>query len=258
MRRKDACISQTNTCMSYAEEDAPNEYVHVICWRRMHAWAKRIRACHMRRRLACISQTNTCMWYAEEDVCISQTNTCMSYAEEDACISQTNTCMSYEEEDACISQTNTCMSYEEEDACISQGSGQKSSGNPVTCAGPARCTSSKAQTPPWNPICNGFFAKLSPYHPRSTAKPTRRRRCISLKRVKRPWTHAQKPLTVRDLFAGHPWLHERRKAWHRQRLVCAYATRVALVRVPFYFTNFLPTSLLYINILSYACRRTYL
>jgi hypothetical protein len=47
MRRKDACISQTNTCMPFAEEDA------------------------------CISQTNTWVSYEEEDACMSQTNTCM-------------------------------------------------------------------------------------------------------------------------------------------------------------------------------------
>ena len=63
-----------------------------------------------------------------------------------------------------------------------EGSGQKSSGNPATSAGPARCTSSKAQTPPYNPICNGFFAKLSPYHPRSTANPSFPK-CISPNRL---------------------------------------------------------------------------
>ena len=53
-----------------------------------------------------------------------------------------------------------------------EGSCQKSSGNPATSAGPARCTSSKAHTPPYNPICNGFFAKLSPNPHRSLPKPS--------------------------------------------------------------------------------------
>jgi hypothetical protein len=53
-----------------------------------------------------------------------------------------------------------------------EGCCKKSSGNPATSAGPARCTSSKAHTPPYNPICNGFFAKLSPNPHRSLPKPS--------------------------------------------------------------------------------------
>ena len=66
-----------------------------------------------------------------------------------------------------------------------EGGGQKSSGNPAISAVQARCTNSKSQTPPYNPICNGFFAKLSPNQHRSPAKPSFPA-CISPNRLAPP------------------------------------------------------------------------